>query len=110
MLTSPLEGGIRPGRPEPVRVGRVPNDEDVRLGLSPSFDGNPAVRLVRRDDDVRQVEAEAFERAQDSIDGVTSAIEAREIDLRREIVVIEHEAGAAPFQTPHGGQEEGWGV
>ena len=106
VLTSLLQSQVRAGGLEADRIGGVPNNEHVFRGFPTALDGDSAIGLVRRDDDVGNAEAGPLEYKEGAIDGVPAAAEAREIELWRKVVVVEDEAGAAPLQRPHHREEE----
>ena len=97
---APHLGGLRTSRHAP-RVG-AGSDHRHQLGcLAPSPTGDRGVRLVGRRDPVGGTERHPLQELQAHVRGSPLVMEARAVELRAQVVVVEHEARAvSPTQHP----------
>ena|SRR5213594_2838386 len=98
VLPAPFDRTVRLERPEPLEIRAVPDDEDVLGTLAPASERHGAIRLVCRDDDVREAEHEPLEPECKAEEEILAATEPREIQLRNEIVMVEDEPRARALE------------
>ncbi len=90
--------------PQPVQVGSAADDEHPLRRHPAPLPGDPAVRLVGGDDAVRRPERAPFEEQQHPVQPVGPAVVLGQVHLRRQVVVVEHEADTEQLVEP--GQQE----
>ena len=89
---------LAPAQPLGVRPGA--HDADVLGRLPAAGRGDGGVRLVGRGDPVGGPEGLALEEQQALVGGALAALEAGEVELRAQVVVVEHEPGAVQAAQP----------
>ena len=105
-----MRGGVGVDASQPRKIRRVADDDHVVGILPAAADRELAIRFVRRDHHVGQREVDPLERTEAEVDRVAPAPEARPVQLRGEIVVVEQQRRSSASQRPDGGEEDVRGV